>query len=318
MFIYSCVSNVRFCCFSIFGFQLLKWTVWRRHIWLWHNVMSKCNFIVFRFFFLIHQIFNYLFEKNGEINWKCKYLVVTALTNVFSRVDHFLLLSSAQTVGAGHRHQPQQAGASLLLVQRVRGLSGERPAGGAEPCGDKEHRLQLHPGRPRRPGGGALQPRHAARLLRHPAYVLRAVAHLHTSARLAPEHPVGLQEPDATCQPVPWGGWRAGIRHWGCLLLWLVISVSFCASLVFHLFHCFVSLCGYFVSFLLVSVVALDVFVVILCLVILCDHFVSLQLFYISFVLFCTCFASLWTCCWSLFSLSLLFVVLIYLFLLSF
>lgn len=92
----------------------------------------------------------------------------------------------------------------------MRGLSGERPAGGAEPRGDQEHRLQLHPGRPRRPGSGALQPRHAARLLRHPAHVLRAVARLHPPAGVAPEHPVGLQESNATRQPVPRGACRVG------------------------------------------------------------------------------------------------------------
>ena len=122
-------------------------------------------------------------------------------------------LSAAQTVRAGDRHQPQQAGAALLLVQHVCGLSRERPAGGAEPGGDEEHRLQLHPGWSRRPGGGAVQPRHAAGLLRHPAHVLRAVARLHPPARLAPEHPVGLQEPDATRQPVPRGGWRVCVTH---------------------------------------------------------------------------------------------------------
>lgn len=133
------------------------------------------------------------------------------MNSSFSSEAFFMLSSppsSAQTVRAGHCHQPQQAGAAVLLVQHVRGLPRERPPGGAEPCGDQEHRLQLHPGRPRRPGGGALQPRHAARLLRHPAHVLRAVARLHPPARLAPEHPVGLQEPHATRQPVSRGGWR--------------------------------------------------------------------------------------------------------------
>lgn len=128
----------------------------------------------------------------------------------------FNFLSSAQTFRAGHRHQSQQAGAAVLLVQHVRGLSRERPPGGAEPRGDQEHRLQLHSGRPWWPGGGVVQPRHASRLLRHPAHVLRTVTRLHSPAGAAPEHPVGLQEPDATCQPVPWGGWRICLQFRNC------------------------------------------------------------------------------------------------------
>ena len=56
------------------------------------------------------------------------------------------LVPTAQAVGASDRHQPQQAVAAVLLVQHVCGMSRERAPGGAEPRGDQEHGLQLHPG----------------------------------------------------------------------------------------------------------------------------------------------------------------------------
>lgn len=146
--------------------------------------------------------------------------------NTFSLFFYFLV--SAQTVRTRHRHQPQQAGAVVILVQRVRGMSWECAPGGAKPRSDQEHCLQLYFGGSWRPGGGALQPWNASRLLRHPAPVLRAVTRLHPPARFPPEHSVGLQEPDASCKPVPRGGWR----FYTLTTLWLLYWFWYSARLL--------------------------------------------------------------------------------------
>ena len=66
--------------------------------------------------------------------------------------------------------------------------------------------------RPRRPGRGDVQPRHAARVLRPAAHVLSAVAVLHTPAVSAPEHPVGVQEHHALPHAVHHGQYTPDCR----------------------------------------------------------------------------------------------------------